>query len=114
MCSPIESYGAAQGGWQNRALVRMAAEFTAYNPIRSVPRVNASVLLVAATKDSLCPFALAERAAELNPKVRSVNRIQELGVYGGLSALLKPRGRFLSLAAYRMEATMRCTAAAGN
>lgn len=53
----------------------MAAEFTAYNPIRSVPRVNASVLLVAATNDSLCPFALAERAAELNPKVRSVNRI---------------------------------------
>ena len=59
----------AQGGWQNRALVRMAAEFTTYNPIRSVPRVAVPVLLVAATNDSLCPYELVERAAALNPKV---------------------------------------------
>lgn len=97
MYQPIEFHGAAQGGWQNRALVRMAAEFTAYNPIRSVPRLNASVLLVAATNDSLCPFALVKRAAGLNPKVRSVNEIQELGIHGGLSALLKPRDNFSPL-----------------
>lgn len=47
----------------------MAAEFTTYNPIRSVPRVAAPVLLVAATNDSLCPYELVERAAALNPKV---------------------------------------------
>ena len=58
-----------QGGWQNRALVRMAAEFTTYNPIRSVSRVAAPVLLVAATNDSLCPYELVEKAAALNPKV---------------------------------------------
>ena len=62
-------HACVQGGWQNRALVRMAAEFTTYNPIRSVPRVAAPVLLVAATNDSLCPYELVERAAALNPKV---------------------------------------------
>ena len=49
----------------------MAAEFTTYNPIRSVARVAAPVLLVAATNDSLCPYELVERAAELNPKACS-------------------------------------------
>ena len=62
-------HACVQGGWQNRALVRMAAEFTTYNPIRSVPRVAAPMLLVAATNDSLCPYELVERAAALNPKV---------------------------------------------
>lgn len=73
----------------------MAADFTTYNPIRSVPRIAAPVLLVAATNDTLCNFALAERAARLNPKVppRSPARAASFPKPATRRALVPPRRR---------------------
>ena len=62
-----------QGGWQNRILARAINEMGSYNPIRHVPAVKAPVLLVAATHDTLCPIAIARRAANINSLVRCVS-----------------------------------------
>lgn len=65
---------AIQGGWQNRILARLANEMSRYNPIHYVPKIKAPVLLVATTKDALCPIAIARRAAELNSNVQLLER----------------------------------------
>ena len=41
-----------------------------YNPIRHVAAVQAPVLMVAAANDTLCPIAMARKAAALNSRVR--------------------------------------------
>ena len=60
----------AQGGWQNRILARALNEMASYNPIRHVAAVQAPVLMVVATNDTLCPIAMARKAAALNSRVR--------------------------------------------
>ncbi len=65
---------AMQGGWQNRILARLANEMSRYNPIHYVPKIRAPVLLVATTKDTLCPIAVAHRAAELNSNIQLLEK----------------------------------------
>ena len=59
-----------QGGWQNRILARAVNEMASYNPIWRVPAIKAPVLLMPATNDTLCPIAVARRAATLNSLIR--------------------------------------------
>lgn len=72
--SVIDTFRCMQGGWQNRVLARLANEMSRYNPIRVVPRVQAPVLMVATTLDTLCPVSVARKAAELNSRVQLVLR----------------------------------------
>ena len=65
---------AMQGGWQNRILARLANEMSRYNPIHYVPKIKAPVLLVATSKDTLCPIAVARKAAELNSNVQLLEK----------------------------------------
>lgn len=41
-----------------------------YNPIHYVPQIKSPVLLVAATKDDLCPISVVHRAASLNANIQ--------------------------------------------
>ena len=63
-----------QGGWQNRALARLANEMSRYNPIHYVSQIKAPVLMMATTKDTLCALHVARRAASLNPLVTLVEK----------------------------------------
>jgi pimeloyl-ACP methyl ester carboxylesterase len=65
---------AGQGGWQNRILARLVNELSRYNPVWSVPAIQAPVLMVVATKDELCPLEVARRAAAGNPRLRLVEK----------------------------------------
>jgi pimeloyl-ACP methyl ester carboxylesterase len=81
-----------QGGWQNRVLARLSNELSRYNPIDKVPEVQAPVLMVAATRDSLCPVKVARRAAELNSNVKLL--LKDAGaVVPGRSSRLSRRAR---------------------
>ncbi|CAL8463633.1 g3167 [Coccomyxa elongata] len=72
------------GGWQNRVLARLANEMSRYNPIHYVPKIKAPVLLVATMKDTLCPIAVAHRAAELNSNIQLLEKdVGHFDVYLG-------------------------------
>eukprot|EP00775_Hariotina_reticulata_P004853 gene4853-5100_t len=59
-----------QGGWQNMARAAYSAEHTLFktSPIKYVHDIKAPVLYMGATKDTLCPMSVIEKAVDLTPK----------------------------------------------
>jgi len=62
------------GGWRNLVRARLTLEMGGYSPIKFLPNVEAPVLVVAATNDTLCPVEEVRRAPSLNPRVRLLLR----------------------------------------
>lgn len=56
------------GGWRNLAPARMLAFMSLYSPKEEVTKIQAPVLFVAATQDSLCPIEFVREAAAAAPK----------------------------------------------
>lgn len=56
------------GGWRNLAPARMLAFMSLYSPKEEVSKIQAPVLFVAATQDSLCPIEFVREAAAAAPK----------------------------------------------
>mmetsp|Transcript_31823 Transcript_31823/g.53697 ORF Transcript_31823/g.53697 Transcript_31823/m.53697 type:complete len:398 (-) Transcript_31823:1614-2807(-) len=56
------------GGWRNLAPARTLAMMSQYNPITAVPNLKVPILLIAATKDVLCPIEYVRNAQSLNPQ----------------------------------------------
>ncbi|GFR51775.1 hypothetical protein Agub_g14230 [Astrephomene gubernaculifera] len=64
-----------QGGWQNLLAARMLLGAAAYNPISHVAQIKCPVLVVAGTKDDVCPVDQARDAVErIGPKARLIER----------------------------------------
>jgi len=59
-----------QGGWKNMARAAYSAEHTLFktSPIKYVHNIKAPVLYMGATKDTLCPMSVIEKAVGLTPK----------------------------------------------
>jgi len=59
----------SQGGWQNMARAAYSAEHALFktSPIQHVHTIQAPVLYMGATRDTLCPMSVIERAVTLTP-----------------------------------------------
>ncbi|GIM14904.1 hypothetical protein Vretimale_17750, partial [Volvox reticuliferus] len=90
---------ARQGGWRNLTTARMLLGAAAYSPITMVDQIRVPVLMVAGTKDDVCPVGLAREAvARIGPKARLIERPHahiELHRHGADPENLKPVIEFL-------------------
>ncbi|GLC44875.1 hypothetical protein PLESTF_000463600 [Pleodorina starrii] len=88
-----------QGGWRNLATARMLLGAAAYSPITVVDQIRVPVLMVAGTKDDICPVGLAREAVErMGPQARLIERPHahiELHRYGAEPEFIKPVIEFL-------------------
>lgn len=63
-----------RGGWENKMLARMLADFDRFVPIDRIEEIKAPILFVAATRDDLVPVESVEEAARraAHPQSRCV------------------------------------------
>ncbi|CAN0385177.1 unnamed protein product [Pylaiella littoralis] len=86
------------GGWRNQVCARVGAMVGMYSPVKSLPKIEAPILFVAAEHDEQCPAEkVREATAMANNAQLSVHNNTHFDMYLGdtLKAILKEMGDHL-------------------